>query len=511
MVRAYPESKALVLPARQDVLRIVPQARAFTAQGHPFMALPHEPEMVRLLYNLGVKAPEPIRFYYDWAGNTPFKSQIDTAALMSTHRRCYVLNEMGTGKTRATLFAFDYLRSIGRVKRMLVVAPLSTLVTVWQNEVFSYLHHLDTVVLHGSRAKRLKLLASKADIYIINHDGVETIASQLLAENFDVITVDELTAYINRSNDRWKALSPIVQPAPWVWGLTGEPRPNGPTDVYGQVKLVTPSNVGFSFKEFKQDTMLQVTNFKWIERQDANDHVFKAMQPSIRVTRDQAFDLPPTTYTTRQVEMDTAAVKPYKDMLKQFATQIQNKEITAANEGVKLSKLLQISAGFAYDGDSEGQYVGCKHRIKEILTVIENCSRKVIVFTPFTYMAKLLAGVIGKRWPTALVYGEVPKRERDQIFADFQSQEFPRIIVAHPKTMSHGLNLTRADTIIWASPTVSLETYHQANARIPRAGQSAKTHIVHLIATKAEQQVYDRLRHKASMQGILLDMFRDQQ
>jgi SNF2 family DNA or RNA helicase len=508
-VKIFPDRRAVVLPARTDVLRLVPQAKAFVAQGQNFMALPHAPETTRLLRNLGVRIPEPIRYYYDWVGTTPFTSQIDTAALLTTFRRAFVLNEMGTGKTRASLFAFDFLRKFDKAKRLLVVAPLSTLVGVWEDEVFRNFHHLTTAVLYGSKAKRRQLLAGGADVLIINHDGVETIQSELGAAKIDCIIIDELAMYRNSQTDRWKTLKPLVRRATHAWGLTGAPTPNSPTDAYGQVKLLVPENVGFSFKSFKDATMLQVSQFTWVEREDANDHVFKAMQPSIRVTRDQAFDLPPVTYSNRNVVMDPRSAEAYKNMHAEMAALVRSKEITAANEGVKLSKLLQISAGFAYDGDREGNYIGAKDRIKEVFDIIEESSRKVIVFAPFRYLTEVLAKALGKRWPVAMVHGGVTKGVRDKIFTDFQHSASPRVIVAHPGTMAHGLNLTRADTIVWAAPTLSLETYEQANARITRPGQSTHAHIIHIMSTKAEAKVYSRLRNRAKMQGALLEMFNE--
>lgn len=506
-VRVYPERKALVMPARGDVLRLLPHAAQFSVRGHALMALPHAPETVRLLYNLGVQAPSPIRYYYDWCNTTPFKSQIDTAAMLTTHRRAFVLNEMGTGKTRASLFAYDYLRQIGRVRKLLIAAPLSTLVAVWEDEIFRHFHHLRTVVLHGSRAKRLKLMAADADVYIINHDGIGVIEKELEKLDIDCLIIDELAVYRNSRSERWKSLKPIVRRVDYAWGLTGAPTPNEPVDAYGQVKLLIPENVSYSFKAFKDNTMRQVTQFKWVPREDANDHVFQVMQPSIRVMRKDCMDLPPVMYSTREVPLDPRAARAYKEMLVELATQVRTKEITAANEGVKLSKLLQLSAGFAYDGDSHGNYVGGVARIKEVFDIVEEASGKVIVFAPFRYLTEMLGAALAKRWDTAVIHGEVAKGKRDEIFTGFQHGSTPRVIVAHPATMAHGLTLTAADTIVWAAPTTSLEIYEQANARITRPGQLSCAHIIHIMSTKAEAQVYGRLQRKAKMQGALLEMF----
>lgn len=491
----------------------MPGAKRFQHGDDWFLAVGHTVAAVRLLRNLGLNAPSPILTEYDWCGGVPFNSQRVTADLCSIARRAYVLSEMGVGKTRAVLWAFDYLRRIGEVHSLLVVAPLSTLVTVWQNEIFENFHHLDTRILYGSKAKRLRELAKPAAVYICNHDGVEVIHQELFARaDIDGAVIDELAAYRNRRTNRWKYVEPIVRRSNYAWGLTGSPTPNAPTDAYGQSRLLTPDQAGFSFKAFKDRTMRQVSTFTWVARPEANIIAHGILQPAVRFTRAECFDLPPTTYSSRSVVLAPAAQKAYKEMHKDLATQIRKQEITAANEGVKLSKLLQIAAGFAYDAQGKGQYVGGVDRFREIVDLIEQASGKVIVFAPFRYFVDLLGGVLAKKFYTAVIHGDVPPMRRTEIFAAFQHGNLddgssPRVIVAHPGTMSHGLTLTAANTIIWASPTTSPETYQQANARITRVGQAQNTHIIHITGSPVETKVYARLKSRGTMQGALLELF----
>lgn len=515
-MQVYPDHKKVVIPYRADVEQLLlPAAQRFEHGGAWYLAVPHEVAAVRLMRNLGLNVPSPIQYYYDWVGGVPFDSQKVTADMCSIARRAYVLSEMGVGKTRAVLYAYDYLRRERLANKLLVVAPLSTLSTVWENEIFENFPHLKTVVLYGhSKKKRQQLLALPADVYVINHDGVEVLHGDLFARaDIDCIVVDELATYRNSRTSRWKNLEPIVSRSSYSWGLTGSPTPNAPTDAYGQSKLLTPQLSGYSFKRFKDSTMRQVGTFKWIERPEATEVVHSIMQPAVRFTRDQCFDLPPTTYTTREVQLSVEASKHYKKMHSELATQIKNKEITAANEGVKLSKLLQISAGFAYDADGKGVYCGGVERFREIFEIIEEASGKVIVFSPFRYFTELLGktaerlAIGNPRFTVGIIHGGVPQTDRNQIFADFQKAQYPRILVAHPATASHGLTLTAANTIIWSSPTTSLEQYEQANARITRAGQGQNTHIIHIAGSKIEQNVYARLKRKASLQNVLLDMF----
>jgi SNF2 family DNA or RNA helicase len=508
-MKVYPQHKAIVIPYRADVENALqPAAKRFEHAGQWYLALPHTLDVVRFLRNLGLKAPSPINSYYDYLGGTPFESQRETADMCSVSRRAYVLSEMGVGKTRAVLWAYDYLRREGQANKLLVVAPLSTLVTVWENELFEQFPHLTARVLYGDKRKRRKLLAEQADVYIINHDGVEVLHPELFGRSdIDTVIVDELASYRNSRSLRWKNLAPIVKRSQFAWGLTGSPTPNAPTDAFGQAKLLTPESVGYSFKAFKDRTMRQLGQFKWIERHDAIDTVHGVMQPAVRFTRAQCLDLPPTTYSTLSCALSKEATKAYKEMCDDLSTQIRSNEITAANQGVKLSKLLQISAGFAYDADGSGHYIGGVDRIREIIQTIEGASGKVIVFAPFRYFVELLGAVLAKKYDTAIVHGDVPASERTRIFSEFQKTSNIRVIVAHPACMAHGITLTAANTIIWASPPTSLEIYEQANARITRAGQGQNTFIVNIASTKVEQHVYNRLRKKAALQNALLDLF----
>jgi SNF2 family DNA or RNA helicase len=509
-LKIYPEHRKIVLPYRADVEHTLGSnvAKRFEYGGDWWLAVQHNVLTVRLLRNLGLNAPSPIGYYYDWSGGKPFDSQRATADLCSIARRAYVLSEMGVGKTRAVLWAYDYLRREGQVNKLLVVAPLSTLVTVWENEIFENFPHLTTRILHGSKAKRKRTLAEPADVYIINHDGVEVLHGDLFARgDIDCCIIDEVATYRNRRTARWKYLEPIVRRSGSAWGLTGSPTPNAPTDAYGQSRLITPELAGFSFKAFKDRTMRQVSTFTWVPRPEANDIAHSILQPAVRFTRSECLDLPPTTYSGRTVQLAPAAVKAYKEMQTHLVTQIRRNEITAANEGVKLGKLLQIAAGFAYDADGIGHYVGGVDRFKEIVSLIEAARGKVIVFSPYRYFVDLLGGVLATKFPVAIIHGDVSAQERIRIFSAFQKETAPRVITAHPATMSHGLTLTAANTIIWASPTTSLETYQQANARITRAGQTQNTHIVHVTGTSVESKVYARLKRNAAMQGALLELF----
>lgn len=505
MVVVNPTARTMTLPYHAGLANLL-QGDYAPEQD---MVVPHTHEVVRLARNFGFKVPAPILAQYNWNGGTPFRTQQVTAAMLTMNSRAYVLSEMGTGKTRATLYAIDFLMKAGVLQRALIVAPLSTLTTVWYREVFKYFNHMSVGVLHGTKSRRTEVLAQDHHIYVINHDGIKTVLPDLLRRSdIGCIVVDELAAFRNARTDRWKSIAAVVRGRPFVWGLTGSPTPNASTDAWAQVKLLTPTRVPKFFKSFKEQTMLQVSTFRWIDRKNAKDIVYEVMQPAVRFTRDDCVELPPTIYQTREVPLTPEQQRVYTQMMQKAKLAFGQGEVTAANEGVLMSKLLQITTGFVYTKDKKPVELDNSTRMDALMELIDEAEGKVIVFVDFIHASKMVAQRLQQAGYTVeQVSGETSKTERDRIFTEFQNAALPRILVAHPKCMAHGLTLTAANVIIWFSPTTSLETYEQACARITRPGQTRKTLLMHLTGTPVESKLYKRLQQKASLQGALLELF----
>ncbi len=515
----HKEKKAVVLKLRNPsrVTTVIPTAVVVDHKGQQLVAVPHRPDETRVLRNLGFEVPDPMPIHYKWpkVGGRfePFNAQRDTASFLAMHSRAYCLNGMGTGKTNSALWAYDYLRRTKQVTKMLVVCPLSTLERTWADSVFNTFPHLDCVVLHGTRERRIKLLKQDVHIYIINHDGLATIADELKKRpDIDLVVIDELALARNSGTDRWKLLNTICnkQSPRRVWGMTGSPTPNAPTDAWAQCRLVTPDSplVPKYFSKFRDQVMRQISPFKWIGRPEANDIIHQMMQPAIRFSLDDCTDLPEQTFITREVDMTSEQKKAYKDMLSKLATEYQGGQILAVNEAIKANKLIQIACGVAYGTGGEQVILPAKPRLDVLKETIEESEGKVIVFVPLTGALEAVAEELRKDWTVEVIHGGTSKNERDRIFAEFQKTPNPRVLVANAATMSHGLTLTAATTIVWYAPVHSNEIYEQACARVRRPGQTRTTVIVHIAGSDIERRVYKRLQDKQSMQGLLLDMMK---
>jgi superfamily II DNA or RNA helicase len=504
------DNKALLLNVRNPgrITTVIPKSKDM---GDGKVLVHWNLEEAQVLKNLKIKdVPSPILGKYDWPGRyKPFDHQKDTASFLTLHRRAFCLNEQGTGKTGSAIWAADYLMKLGKIKRVLIVCPLSIMDSAWRSDLFNFAMHRTVDIAHGARDKRIKIINGDAEFVIINYDGLNIVEEEVKKGGFDLIIVDEANAYKNAQTTRWKTLNRILTPDTWLWMMTGTPAAQSPVDAYGLAKLVNPKGVPQFFTGFKDMVMTKVSTFKWVVRPNADKVVFEALQPAIRYTKEECLDLPEMTYVVRDVELTPQQKKYYEALRKQLVVQTTGEQITAVNAAVGLNKLLQISCGAVYADSGETLHFDISNRYKVLREVIDETNQKILIFVPFKHTISLLKEKLAADgFSTDVISGEVSAGARADIFRRFQSSSDPRILIIQPQAAAHGVTLTAADTIVWWGPTSSLEIYAQANARAHRAGQRHPVTVVKLQGSNAEKHVYRMLDNRITENGKLIDLYK---
>ena len=487
-----------------------------------FVELEHTPRTTIPLRAVGIACPASVRTNYDWNGGTPFEVQVRTVEMLTENPRSYCLNSMGTGKTRCVLWAFDYLRKLGICRKMIVVCPISTMTFTWGHEILQAVPHLRWAVLYGPAAKRRAMLADPdIDIYIINHDGLRIIADDLIKrEDIDVLCYDELAVFRNNTL-RTKIAKKTADAKTIVWGLTGSPMPNAVTDIWHQIRIITPWRVPKYFSHLRDELMYRVTQFKWVNKNGAIERAFEYFQPAVRYTLDDIMELP-EAYVPPPIQtgLGPEQARIY-DSLRKFAiAQVGCGEITGLNAGVVMSKLLQASAGWIYDSKRNIFRLDGEARLQALTDIIDAAEGKVIVFVNYLHAlhgvyehlvkhAQHKYGAQAHHHMPHLIAGETPPKARVDIFNTFQNTTHMGPLVAFPKCISHGVTLTAADTAVWFGPPLSAEVYDQGNARIRRVGQKRKQLFAHLSSTPIERQVYNLLTNRLMQQDSFLHLLED--
>lgn len=510
------ENKALLLRVRKpDRFTSVIKDSAYIGQvgeGIHELMVRWSFDAVDTLTRLGIKnVPSTILKEYSWSGRfTPMDHQKDTASFIVSNHRCFVFNEQGVGKTASAAWAMDYLMRIGKVKRVLVVCPLSIMRAAWQRDLFQVLPHRSVGIAHGAPKTRREIIQGTYEFVVINFDGVEIVLDEIKAANFDCIIVDEANGLKNTQTRRWKTFRKLVGEDTRLVLMTGTPASQSPEDAYGLAKLVCPTNVPAFFSGWKDLVMQKINQFKWIPRPRANDIVFKALQPAIRYTKEECLDLPDIMYQTREIPLTAQQEKYYNLLKKQFLFEASGEEISAVNAAAKLNKLLQISSGAVYADDGTPLFFDVSNRLSELEAVIDESLQKVIIFAPFTHTIQLIEEHLRKKKIScAIINGAVSANKRATIIQQFQEQVDPRVIIIQPQAAAHGITLTAANTVVWFGPTSSVETYLQANARAHRKGQNHKVTVILMQGSPAEAHMYNMLNGKVDTHMKLVDLYAD--
>ena len=458
---------------------------------------------------------------YNWPayqGRVPYQHQKITTGFILSNPNSFILNEQGTGKTLSVLWALDILFKAKRIRKVLVISPLSTIRSVWLNEAMMNMPHRRVGLAHGNAQLRLNVLHDPLiEIVVINHDGIKIIEEAIAREKPSLIIIDEITAYKSNS-ERTKCMLRITdngRKMGWlkgVWSLSGDLAPERPTDAFYPARITVPQNQFLPryFGQFKAATMNVLNEYVATPKPEAPQVVAMCTQPAIRFTRDQCLDLPDTTYQVIEVPLTVEQQKYYDAMRRDAYIECDTGEIKAVNAAVKLNKLLQISAGAVKTVDGSVIELDCKDRQEALLEIFEESpQKKLVVFVTFrASIVQLLRFLESKKVRVAAIHGDVNHDLRSKHIDQFQTGNL-EVLILQPQSAAHGITLTAASTLVWYSLVPSNELFGQGNARIIRAGQTRKTLIYMFASTKAEKHIAAILRRKGNMSEEILRLFVD--
>ncbi len=454
-------------------------------------------------------------------GFKPFSHQVEIVKFLLKNKRAFNLSDLGTGKTLSHLWTADFLMINDKIKQALIITPLSTMRSVWANEIFTHLPHRRYRIAHGTKDERLYAINSNADFLILNHDGVsiaeveKAIIQKINRGDIGLVIIDELTAYKKHTTNRTKAMIRISHALGHKGGLhgaTAAPTPNSPTEAFGQAKVVNPFNplVPRYFKQFEASVEVKLGPFVTMPLPGAEQRVGEALSPAIRFNRDECIDIPPCQYLTHIVQITDEQRAAYKKMKEELLIEHSSGLITASNAAVKVMKLLQISAGSVKDDNGNSLKLDSSNRDEFLWNLFEQTGKtKLVVASAFRADILHLKEFFGKRKVKAeVIYGDVKHDTRAAHIKNFQEGDL-QVLIIQPQSAAHGITLTAACDLVWYSLVASGEIHLQFNGRITRAGQTRKQRIHYLIGTQAEKRVLGILNGKERMSTSVLEMFEE--
>lgn len=418
--------------------------------------------------------------------------------------------DMGLGKTVITLSAINRLMyEMFTVSRVLVIAPKRVAEDTWSRESqkWDHLKHLKLSRVLGNREQRIQALESDADIYIINRENVKWLVDQCQVKRhwpFDMVVIDELSSFKSSKSQRFRALRKVTPLIKRIVGLTGTPTPNGLLDLWPQIYLLDRGQrlgktvSGYREQYFTPGQRNGYTVFNWQPKEGAD----KAIQEKIKdicisMSAEDYLQLPERLNNIIQVQLSKKEMALYRTMEKEQILTMGDSDIVALSAGTVAGKLLQMANGAAYGQD--GSYTVIHDRKLDALEeILDTTDEPVLVFYNFQHDYDRLTERFRKLCPRTL--------EDAGDIRDWNDGKI-RLLLAHPASVGHGLNIQDGGRIIiWFGLTWSLELYQQANARLYRQGQRKNVIIHHLVASGTiDEQVMAALERKDTGQKALLE------
>lgn len=416
-------------------------------------------------------------------------------------RKCGLFLDMGLGKTATTLTAASDMLDDFLINKVLIIAPLRVANSVWKQEALKWNHlkHLNIVVCTGSEKQRSEAIKSNADIYVINRENIPWLVEKC-EWKWDMVVVDESSSFKNNKSQRFKALKKMTKYIKSLVLLSGTPSPNGEMDLWAQLYLIdNGERLGRTITNFKQRFFISDYmgyNYKIIP--GASDKIKELIKDvCVTMSADDYLDLPGEISLTEYVEMPENVKKQYKELENNFLLTVGDIDIASPSSSAVANKLLQMCNGAIYDslGNIHEIHNAKLDALKEIIE--ENPNENLLI--AYNYKSDLQR--IIKAFPEAVVLSKGTKEQDDWNAGKI------KILVTHPASAGHGLNLQfGGNIIIWFGLNWSLELYQQFNKRLNRQGQKNLVRIIHIVAKGGlDEKVILALDNKAKTQQDLID------
>jgi SNF2 family DNA or RNA helicase len=434
-----------------------------------------------------------------------------------------LLADMGTGKTIMMLQALQSLKTLGKLKGVLLIAPKDVCDLVWPVELKQEWNHiidLNYVILRGQY--RDLELQRDYDLYITNREQLKWLYSKLWNVPkkdwpFDILLIDESSIFKNpkmsggKTACTWfgyiKKLIPFFNRR---YIMTGTPGSKGYLDLWSQLHLVHPDIIGMSFSAFrsyyfertirgKKESVTkdgkpcyskkQIMSATYQLREQLRGELEKKIAPYvIRLAAKDYIEMPEPIINDVYCQAPKSFYVYYKEMERKFIAEIDGDTVTAANKLVSFIKCQQFVGGAVYQDETIETYEDIwklerkaaaerpiiklnEIKLKKLEQILsDNPDERFLIAYTFKHekerIAKMIQDKIGD--DLRFIGSGMTRAEKIQSQDDWNSGKV-RLVLMQSSSTKYGLNLQKlGGSILWYAQTWSPDTYNQLNARILR-------------------------------------------
>ena len=417
-------------------------------------------------------------------------------------------DDMGLGKTLQTIAHLVTEKAAGRLKQpALVVAPTS-LVGNWWRELAKFAPGIRALVLHGPRRRERFHRIDDVDVVITTYPLVLRDMETFSQHKFSIQILDEAHIVKNPRSQIHQAVKAID--AELRLCITGTPIENNLGELWALFDLLMPGMLGTQerfrsafrtpIERFGNETRLETL------RKRVSPFIMRRMKDTV------AKDLPAKTEIMRSVDLPGAQRDLYESIrLAAHAAVrkvVKKKGIAASTIDIlgALMKLRQVCCDPRLVPVPSARAVQESAKLETLMEMLEEmvpAGRRVLVFSQFTSMLKIISDQLRQR-KIRHVSLTGSTADRQAMVDEFQNGR-AEVFLISLKAGGAGLNLTRADTVIHYDPWWNPAAQAQATDRAYRIGQTRPVFVYNLIVGgSVEERMVGLQRRKQNLADSIL-------
>lgn len=413
-----------------------------------------------------------------------------------------LLLDMGLGKTSIMLA----VAKVCKLKRVLLIAPIRTLYTVWPEEVKKW-DDFNDITFHNWHESRLPVdQLPVCDIYGINPESALTLfkRAEFWQQGWDALIIDESHTFKNPSSQRFKWLRKYLHLFPRRHILTGTFSPNGLEDIWSQIFILDRGKALTQYITHFRNAYCTPSwdGYSYTVSPGKVNQIYEKIDPLVlRLAAKDHLEMPELILNSVNVKLSSKAMRTYKDMQDEFIILLQNGDaITAPNAAAAGNKCRQIANGGVYHSDGTVEHIH-NEKIEALEEIIEGMNgNPLLVFYEFRHDITRLQKLLGADVPNL-----TGAKDPLGMVKRFNAGEIP-VMIGHGATVGVGLNLQESCyNVCWMGVPWDLAMHDQANARVYRQGQKSPRVFIHYIMAEGtmDQTVLKVLAQKGRDQEAL--------
>ena len=418
---------------------------------------------------------------------------------------CILADDMGLGKTIQILSAILYFKEHNQFdsESTLIIVP-PTLISNWENEIKKFTPELTYHIYHGSNRT---FPLEEYDIILTSYGVVRLDLDMFLDKTWLLCVIDEAQNIKNPNTEQTKAIKSVN--ASTKIALTGTPIENRLMDYWSIFDFVNKGYLSTK-DDFKRNYVMPIEK---LEDPEVLENLKTIARPFVmrrlKTDDDIKKELPDKLVNDIYCTLTKKQIRLYNAILEEIFFDIEN------SKGIQRKGIiLKILTALKQTCNHPAQFLAIKNpkisesgKMELLVDILENIldmDEKVIIFTQYVEMGKLIQKLISKKFKTEVLFlhGSQTLKEKTEIIDTFQENPDYKIFVATLKTGGTGLNLTAASNVIhydlWWNPAVE----NQATDRVHRIGQKKDVMVYRFITKGTLEEAIDAIsKRKIDLAG----------